>query len=86
MLDQLLQPITDSLTPEIAQRLVDLRVDDATQARIDTLAAKCTEDALSADERAEYESYVHAIEMISLLQAKARKTLAPSRLQLRATS
>lgn len=74
--DQLLQPVADSLTPEVAQRLVDIRVDEATQARIDELADKCTEGELTDEERSQYESYVHAIEMISLLQAKARQTLS----------
>ena len=73
MLDQLLQPVTDSFTPEVARRLVELRVDEATQTRIDELADKCTEGELTPEERSEYESYVHAIDMISLLQAKARQ-------------
>ena len=46
------------------------------QARIDELADKASEGSLTAEERAEYEAYMHAIDVISILQAKARAVLA----------
>jgi hypothetical protein len=74
-LDRMLQPITDCLTPEVARRLVQLRADPQLQSRIDELADRCTEDALSEEERLEYETYVRGGNLIAILQAKARKLL-----------
>jgi hypothetical protein len=76
ILDRLLDPVTRCLTPEVAQQLVALRADPQLQERLDTLADKCTEGLLSADEREEYETYVQAVQIIAILQAKARKLLA----------
>ncbi len=75
-LDRLLSPVMECLTPEVARRLVDLRADPAFQDRLDLLADKCTEGDLTPPEREEYDTYVHAIHIISILQAKARKLLA----------
>jgi len=76
ILDQLLTPVGDCLTPDVARHLVDLRASAEVQARLDELADKCTEGQLTAEERAEYEAAVAAIEFISVLQAKARRLLS----------
>lgn len=76
ILDRLLEPVSRCLTPEAARQLVALRADPQVQERIDLLADRCTEGLLTADEREEYETYVRAIHIISILQAKARKLLA----------
>jgi hypothetical protein len=78
ILDRLLDPVTDCLTPDAARQLVALRADPQFQERLDTLADKCTEGQLSPDEREEYETYVRAVHLIAILQAKARKLLANS--------
>ena len=75
-LSRLLAPALQSMTPEVARWLVEVRADPELQERLDTFADKCTEGELTAEERAEYESYVRAIGVISVLQAKARKLLA----------
>jgi hypothetical protein len=75
ILERLLDPIGQALTPEVARQLMALQVDPAVQARMEELADKCTEGQLSADEHAEYETYVRAIEFIGVLQAKARHRL-----------
>lgn len=75
ILDQLLTPVGDCLTPEVARHLVDLHASDDVQARLEALADKSTEGQLSAEERAEYATAVAAIEFISVLQAKARRLL-----------
>jgi hypothetical protein len=76
ILDRLLDPVTRCLTPDVAEQLVALRADPQFQERLDTLADKCTEGELSPEEREEYETYVRAIHIIGILQAKARKLLA----------
>ena len=74
-LNRLLAPIGDCLTPEVAEKLVNLRADAVVQARLEELAAKCTEDSLTDTERAEYDSYIHTLDVLAVLQAKARSVL-----------
>ena len=76
LLDRFLEPVGRCFTPEVAQRLVELRADPAVQARVEKLAEMCTEGQLSADERIEYEVYVRAIDFVTVLQSKARSLLA----------
>lgn len=76
ILDELLDPLSRCLTPEVARRLVELRANVAAQARMSELAEKCNEGQLSPDERDEYEVYVVAGNLIGVLQAKARRLLA----------
>jgi hypothetical protein len=75
-LDRVLEPVGRCLTPEVARALVGLRADAEVQARLEELADKSTEGALSPEERDEYQSYVSAIDFLSVLQAKARAILA----------
>jgi hypothetical protein len=77
-LDRILEPVGQALTPETARNLAKLRVDKKTQAVIDRLARKCNEGKLTAAERAEYGTYVSAIDFVAILQAKARALLARS--------
>jgi uncharacterized protein YnzC (UPF0291/DUF896 family) len=46
------------------------------QGRIEELAAKSTEGALTDQERAEYEGYVRANKFIAILQRQARQFLS----------
>jgi hypothetical protein len=78
VLDRLIDPVCRILTPEAARKLVNLRFDATAQARIDKLARKCNEGALTDSERREYETYVWAIDFIAILQAKARVLLKRS--------
>ena len=75
VLDRLLDPVGRILTPEVARKLVNLRCDSTVQARIDKLARKCNEGALTDPERREYETYVYALDFLAILQAKARALL-----------
>jgi hypothetical protein len=79
VLDRLLDPLRDCLTPALARRLVKFRADAATQARVGELADKCNEGELTQAERREYAAYVRAIHLISVLQSKARLSLAKNR-------
>jgi hypothetical protein len=74
-LARLLEPIGRCLTPEVAEALVNLRADPSVQARIDELADKCTDGTLTAVEQSEYETFIHAIDFIAVLQAQARSLL-----------
>ncbi|MBX9792352.1 MAG: hypothetical protein K2Y37_25915 [Pirellulales bacterium] len=75
VLDRLLEPLTECLTPEAAAQIVNFRADADVQQRLDELADGANEGTLSAAEQAEYESYVEAIDVVAVLQAKARAVL-----------
>lgn len=75
ILAQLLEPIGQCMTAELAQRIAELRAPPEVQARIDELADKCNEGELTPEEAAEYDSYVDAIDLIAVLQAQARDVL-----------
>ena len=76
VLERLMDPVSRSLNVEAATKLVQLKADGKTQARVDELARKCNEGALTAAERLEYERYVTAGNLIAILQAKARLLLS----------
>ena len=78
VIDQLLNPVGQCLTPEVAQRLVELTAGSELQARVDDLADKANDGSISEAERAEYEQYVRFSQFISLLQIKARNVLEGS--------
>ena len=75
ILSRLLEPVGRCLTPEVAKALANLRADPSVQVRLDELADKCTEGTLSAEEQLEYETYVHAIDFVAVLQAQAHSLL-----------
>ena len=77
ILDRMLEPVARCFTPAVAKQIAELRADLATQARIDELSAKCNEGELTEAEKREYGAYVEAIDLIGILQAKARTLLTP---------
>jgi hypothetical protein len=72
VLDRLLEPISRSLNPASARALAEMEADPVAQTRVAELAEKCNQGVLSAVEQKEYETYVHAGNLIAVLQAKAR--------------
>jgi hypothetical protein len=79
VLDRILDPLARCLTPAAARAVVKYRADRATRAHIAELADKCNEGQLTPREREEYEAYVRAIDLIAILQSKARQLLAKTR-------
>lgn len=75
-IERLLEPVSRSLNVEAAKKLIKLKADAKTQARVDELARKCNEGALTPSERSEYERYVTAGNLVAILQAKARLILS----------
>jgi hypothetical protein len=75
-LERFFDPVTEAFTPEMARRVVNLRVDLETQSRIELLREKANDGTLTSDEEAEYKEFVEAVDIISILQSKARKYLA----------
>ena len=68
--------MTDALTPEVAAALLDLRADAGLQAHIEDLRRKANEGTLTTAEDAEYKDFVVAVDVISIIQGKARRFLA----------
>ncbi len=74
-LDRMLDALGRCLSPESAQQVIELRADSGLQARLEVLAGKSTNGELTVDERAEYETYIRALDFITVLQSKARAAL-----------
>ena len=52
-LDKILEPVSSSLNEEAARKILTLKADRKTQARVAKLADKCNEGELTSDERSE---------------------------------
>ena len=75
-LDRLLDPLTDTLTPESAWALVNLRAEPDVVARIEELRRKANDGTLTPAEDAEYKDFIESMDVVSIMQAKARRVLA----------
>ena len=75
-LDRFLDPVTEAFTPELARRIVELRADPDLEADVAVLRRKANEGVLTPEEKAEYQNFVEAVDLISIFQAKARRFLA----------
>lgn len=78
ILNQLMAPLGDCLTPESARRLLALKADPKLQARMDDLAARHSRGLLTPEVKAEYGSYVSFSTFVAILKSKARQLLAAS--------
>lgn len=75
-LDRFFEPMTEAFTPELARTILAYRADPVLQSQIEILRKKATEGTLTAEEDAEYKDFVEAVDIISMIQAKARRFLA----------
>ena len=75
-LDRLLDPLTDALTPKMASALLELRADPELEVHIIELRQKANYGTLTPTQDAEYKDFVEAVDLISIMQAKARRFLA----------
>ncbi len=74
-LDSLLEALSRCLDAESARRVAEFRMAANVQDRVDLLAERANEGLLSDDERAEYEAFVNASDVIAILQIKALRSL-----------
>jgi hypothetical protein len=65
------------LHPEVTKRVAELHADPARQARIEELAEKCNEGTITPEEMAEYDAYIQAMDIVAVLQKKARTLIVP---------
>src|SRR5262245_33081217 len=78
VLDELVTPLGECLTPESARRLLALKADAKLQARVDELAERHSRGELTPQEQAEYGQYVSFCTFVAILKSKARQLLASS--------
>ncbi|HEY2416133.1 MAG TPA: hypothetical protein VGI40_28080 [Pirellulaceae bacterium] len=76
ILDQVLDPLADCLTPDVAKRILAVALEPRRQMRIDELAQKANDGLLTDEERREYADYVEAMDLIGILKATARLALS----------
>lgn len=76
ILSRLLDPVEKMMPVSFARELAAMRATPEEQDRIDELADKANDGLLNDEERSEYAAYIDAIDVISILQAKARSVLA----------
>jgi hypothetical protein len=77
-LAKILDPVAQCFTPEVAKRVAELRADPDVQARIEELAEKCNEGTMTPEEIAEYDAYIQAMDVVAVLQKKARTLIVQS--------
>jgi len=65
-------PIFALLTPEQTRRLAELEGDESLVERVAELVDKANEDELTAAERAEYEAYIEADNLLAILRSEAQ--------------
>jgi hypothetical protein len=75
-LDRMLQPVAEAMSDEFAHKLISLRADEELLSHIEQLRGKANQGTMTAEEEAEYREFVEAVDVISILQAKARRVLA----------
>ena len=78
VLDRLVSPLGDCLTPESARRILALKPEAELQAEVDDLATRHSEGRLSPQEQAAYGKYVAFSTFVAILKSKARQLLAAS--------
>jgi hypothetical protein len=69
-------PIFALLTADQTRQLAELQGDPTLADRLAELAAKANDGELSESERAEYEAYIEANNLLAVLQAEARFRLS----------
>jgi hypothetical protein len=74
-LDRFLDPVMSCLTPQVAQKIVELQLDPELSARIEYLADRADDGTISPEEDEEYKDYIEGGDVVALLQAKARRFL-----------
>ena len=76
ILTRVISPGNPSLGRQVAEAILALGFKPADKQRMELLAEKARAGTLSAEERAEVESYERVGHFVSLLKSKSRKSLA----------
>jgi hypothetical protein len=75
-IERMLEPLTACLTPDVAQRIFNVRLDDpSTMRRLEYLREKANDGTLTDHERTEYEGFVEGNDLLMLIKDQARSVL-----------
>ena len=75
LLDELLDPFTQCLDADSAQRVVEFGITASVRKRVELLARRANKGVLTAVERANYEALINAADFIAILKLKAQRKL-----------
>jgi len=75
-IDRVLDPLAETLNPEAAESILNLRIDPKIQARVAVLAERANEAELTPEERDEYLSYAEAADLLAIFKQKAEHRLS----------
>jgi hypothetical protein len=75
LLNEFIDPLVDLLNEDTAQKILAIRPSLALQQRSDQLAEKANRGELSYAETTEYNQYIAALYVVSMIQARARRLL-----------
>jgi hypothetical protein len=74
--DEILDPIAECLTPEVAREILAVQIDPQVQGRVDELAAKASEGTLTDEERDQYEDLIERADLLGIVKSLARQAVA----------
>ena len=74
-LDKYLDPVSDALSRQAAQRILDLEPEPDVVRHVEELADKSDAGTITEEERDEYRALADAGTLVALLKAKARRVL-----------
>ena len=75
ILTRLLDLRAANLTPAVAEFLVTIQYSGEDIARMNDLSGLAQQGALTADQQAELDSYIHVSNLLALMQSRARRML-----------
>ena len=78
ILDRLIEPFAECMTPEAATKIAAIRADEETQQHVDELADKANQGTLTEEDRSEYQRILAAFHFVTVMQARARRLLKAS--------
>ena len=74
-MDKMLEQLSGCLNTEAARRVIELKIDAETLARVEALGEKANEGLITDEELHEYKSYVEIADIIAILKLKAKRLL-----------
>lgn len=77
-IDPVFAPIVGCFTRDVAARILEVRLDDSTQTKMDQWAKQANEGLLTETDRMEYERLIDKLDTLGLLKSLARQALKNS--------
>jgi hypothetical protein len=75
---RLIESKKSEIPPEVARYLLSVEFGDGDRERMEYLADRCGQGALTPDEEAEFDSFLHVGNLLAVMQSKARVVLGQS--------